>query len=373
MGSASFRLFRHPVLVFLTGRGAYAWRSGTEDGTENIPGDTDVDHPAFIDELHYGSQERVHKAYTRWKRLDARLERFVSRGLQRSSAAETRLRQSGEQESLRRRALEELSKRAQEEDWAFNPPGHWYFPSRVYVLGLLLLTLLDMPLLYMAFTALGLDPINTGLLSVLTAAVTSAFGHFAGTYFRKLKTPDRAVLYALLGVVACFLVATAYLRESALEALKSDFQTVSPAGAELGLLTVSVASLMVALLLSLNHRVEPFAGQLAAAGMRCRRTLRERRWAERYLQAARDRATDGESRRKMARTDAQGRVYALRDEDLRLKSIYVAANVRARAIGRKPDCLRLKNLPHLSIPDDLRRDDDLPPAASQLNREDERL
>ncbi|HWI65090.1 MAG TPA: hypothetical protein VNT75_24950, partial [Symbiobacteriaceae bacterium] len=225
-----------------------------------------------------------------------------------------------------------------------SPMGHG-MPTWAYVLSVVALCALELPLLQMAFTTFGLEPIYTLLLSALCAALTGFLGHAAGTLSRSLRVSARPVLWLILLGSVAFVASLAYLRESAMAALSSDTVTLDPVAATWALFAISCATLVAAALLAWHHRVEPLAPELArvtrALNRAHRRTVRARnrllRISGQELKAA--------QRLKAIGSLAEHRTHASYLQHRQLVHAYIAANLKARDDNRLPDGLREANLP----------------------------
>jgi hypothetical protein len=223
-----------------------------------------------------------------------------------------------------------------------NPMGD-SLPTSGYVAAMLLLTCLELPLVYMSFTAFGLPPAYTVLLSVLSAGITAFLGHALGTLSRHVRLNARLMLLILLGLSACFTGSLAWLREGALEVIRSDTATLNSSVAAWALFAISVASLAAASLLAWHHGVDPLDRPSHKAG------AVRRRW-EREVERFRKRLSHAETKRRATHDMARQDVRALEAAMLSTFHRYARINQLHRDKCDLPPCLRDETFPRLPMP-----------------------
>lgn len=212
-----------------------------------------------------------------------------------------------------------------------------------YLVAMGLLTCLELPLVFMSFNAFGLGPIPTILLSVLSAGITAFLGHALGTVSRHMRVGTKSMLALLLGLCAVFAVALAWLRESALEAVRSETATLNPVAGAVALFAISLASLAVASLLAWHHGEEP--GDRAL-----HRAKKERRRCEQRVERLRRRLSQIESERRALRHMARQDVRAMEQAMLGVFHKYARWNQLHRDKHDLPPSLLDDNLPRLPMP-----------------------
>ncbi|MFZ5815259.1 MAG: hypothetical protein ACOY93_08140 [Bacillota bacterium] len=215
--------------------------------------------------------------------------------------------------------------------------------DRGYGLAMAALTLLELPLVLLSFTAFGMAPAFTFLLSLLCAGLTAFLGHAVGTLSRHLRIRAGTMLIILLALSGLFAIALAWLREEALAVVQSESATLDPVTAATALFAISLASLAVASLLAWHHGVDPEERPLQKA-----RAAR-RRW-ERRVERLRRRLSQAETGRRAAREMARQDVRSLGEAMLSTFHQYGRWNQLHRDKHDLPPCLLDENLPRLIMP-----------------------
>lgn len=223
-----------------------------------------------------------------------------------------------------------------------NPMAH-SLSTGGYIAAMLLLTFLELPLIYMSFTALSLSPAFTLMLSILSAGLTAFLGHVVGTVSRHLRLGARPMLAALLVLSLCFAGSLAWLREEAMVVIQSDIATLNPTAAALALFAISLASLVVASLLAWHHGGDP-------ADRALHRARQSRRRWERAVERLRYRLSRAELGRRATRDMARQDVLALGQSMLGTFHRYARWNQLRRDKHDLPPCLHDEQLPRLSLP-----------------------
>ncbi len=299
-------------------------------------------------------QKVLHQSLGRWSEWAAQLQG------QRDWAHEMveRLKATVAEARQKRSAAEDRVVKARADE-SEGPPRHWYISGWAYPASLLLLAALDVPLVYLAFLAFGLDVAQTSLMSVLVGVLICAGGHFTGSLLPRRRGSEW--LHLLVAVVPAIglVLAVAFLRESGFAVILSDQAVLNPGRSFLGLLMINLCSLAAAFLLASHHWEEPEALREA------RRVLRSEDRAVARAQARLDKwqhmedVLDGQLEAGRRRAVAAAR--SLDSTVRRVIGLYKAENVRAREPHQLVDCLKEENLPRLRLPDDLdpaRRKDD---------------
>lgn len=212
-----------------------------------------------------------------------------------------------------------------------------------YAISLVILCSLELPLVFMSFTALGLPPVFTGLLSLLCAGLTAFLGHVIGTLTRHLKLRASWMLGTMVLLAAAFTSSLALLREGALEVIRSDAATLNPITAGFCLFIIATASLATAALLAWHHGVDPEDRDLYRA------TLRHQRLVKR-VQRLQGRAQRVGSERLGEQANARQEVLRLGQQMLGALHRYARINQRYRDKNDLPASLRDENLPRLTVP-----------------------
>lgn len=212
-----------------------------------------------------------------------------------------------------------------------------------YLAAMGLLTCLELPLVFLSFSAFGLSPINTGLLSLLSAVITAFLGHALGTVSRHMRVRAPIMLGILLLLSTGFAGSLAWLREGALEVIRSDNATLDPVAAASALFVISLASLAVASLLAWHHGVDPADREL-------HRARQARRRAERRLERLRRDLSQAETGRRAAREMARQDILAIGEAMLSSFHRYARWNQLRRDKHDLPLSLHDQHLPRLPMP-----------------------
>lgn len=328
-----------------------AWRArreGFKDGIEGIPGESDQEAPGLLQGIAEDGQKALYQALGRWTVWAAQLQArrgWADEMVERWKASVVEAKQQRHEAEDR---LAEVKARAAKLDAELNPHGFWYVGGWAYPLSLLVLVALDVPLVYLAFLAFGLDVVQTFLMSALVGLLICAGGHFTGTLLRRRRGSEWLHLLAAAVPAVGLVLAVSFLRENGFLVILNDREVLNPGSTFAGLLMINLGSLSVAFLLASHHRLEPMAG-----------ALREARWALSRKDAAVVRAQarldkwrhtanelDGQLEAGGRRTDAAAK--SLASTVNRVIGLYVHENVRAREPHQLVDCLKAKNLPRLS-------------------------
>ncbi|MHB0884837.1 MAG: hypothetical protein ACYC41_03045 [Bacillota bacterium] len=258
-----------------------------------------------------------------------------------------------QEQSEAKTQLSAVQAQADKENATVNPPGYWYISGWAYPLSLSGLAALDVPLVYLAFLAFGLDVAQTFLLSALVGVLICSGGHFTGTLLRRRRGSEWLHLLAAAVPALGLVLAVSFLRENGFAVILSDQAVLNPGRSFLGLLMINLGSLSVAFLLASHHRLEQKATELRKANRALRQAnraagrasvrRRKRQRAEKVL----EHRLEAEPRLEAAD------LHVLKSSVDRWISLYVAANVRAREPHQLVDCLKVENLPRLKLPDDL--------------------
>ncbi|HLN64107.1 MAG TPA: hypothetical protein VK464_21520, partial [Symbiobacteriaceae bacterium] len=226
-------------------------------------------------------------------------------------------------------------------------------PAWAYLMLVVGLCSLELPVVYLSFTALGLSPVFTALLAALCSALTGLLGHALGGLCRQLRVNRWFLLAVALAGSVAFVGALAYLRESAMEALTSESISLNPRAAAWAFFAISFATLGVAAELSWHQPPAVLAHELTAATRAWRRAERLAHRAQaRSLKATR-REMQTQRAIESLRAVARQRVDRLAMQVRMLMHVYSQANVRSRETNDLPPGLRPENLPAVTMPDEL--------------------
>lgn len=256
---------------------------------------------------------------------------------------QTALQHAGmEMEKARREEAQREAERPPEPSDEQNPLAH-SLSTAGYMAAMALLTFLELPLIYLSFTALGLSPAFTLMLSMLSACLTAFLGHVVGTVSRHLRLGARPMLVALLFLSLCFAGSLAWLREEAMVVIQSDGATLNPTAAAVALFAISLASLVGASLLAWHHGGDP-------ADRALHRARQHRRRRERAVERLRYKLSRAELTRRATRDMARQDVLALGQAMLGTFHRYARWNQLHRDKHDLPPCLHDGQLPRLPLP-----------------------
>ncbi len=317
--------------------GLRIYRAAREDARRMLPhGDEPAEWVAGVYRTCCGWAEA---RAARWCRLDRRL---LARCLAlRAAVEQAELELSKARQEEAGQEAERLARvRLQPEE---QNPMDDSLSTWAYLLLMGLLTCLELPLVFLSFSAFGLPPIFTGLLSFLCAGITAFLGHALGTISRHKRVRTGTMLGLLLALSAAFTASLAWLREGALEVIRSDTATLDPKAAAFALFAISLASLAVASLLAWHHGVDPLDRELYRARQNRRRWERQQGRLQRRLRAA-------ESRRLATRETARQEVLSFGQAMLSRFHRYARCNQLHRDQHDLPASLRDENLPTLPMP-----------------------
>lgn len=298
------------------------------------------DPSAWIQVVHHACSRWAEEVAGAWAEADGPLLAHWRALQARLGSLETELSQARENESL----LQQQQARRPPQDPARQNPMGESLSGWGYALAMLLLIGLEIPLVHMSFSALGLDWTLTTLLSLLSAGITAFLGHGLGTVTRHMRIHIGWVLASLLLLSGLFTVALAWLRESALAVIQSETATLDPRTAALALLALAVASLAAAAMLAWHHGVDPDRLDLYRTGKR-------RRALERSAAGLRADIGLVEAERLSLHSQARHDVLALGHAMLSHFSQYARVNQLHRDQHTLPPALQEDRLPRLSLPE----------------------
>jgi|GEM_PF-3306951 len=317
--------------------GLRIYRAARADAQKLMP---HGDEPAeWVAGLHRSCCGWAEARAARWCQLDQRLR---ARWLALQSAVEKAelelARARGEEEGQEAERLARVRLRPEEQ----NPLGD-SLPTWAYLLLMALLTCLELPLVFLSFTAFGLSPVATALLSLLCSVLTAFLGHALGSVSRHRRVRSGTMLGVIVALCVGFTISLAWLREGALEVVNSRTATLDPRAAALALFAISLASLAMASLLAWHHGVDPLDRELHRARLLRRRWERQHGRLQRRLRAA-------ESQRLAARETARQEVLAFGQAMLSRFHRYARWNQHHRDSHDLPAALREEHLPTLPMP-----------------------
>lgn len=317
--------------------GSVIYRAARADARQEVPYGSE---PAeWVQGLHRACAGWAERLAASWCRADRAL---LTRRLSLQAALHHASMELEKTHSFEMRIESEQAAREQVQHDRQNPMAG-SLSTGGYLVAMLLLISLELPLVYMSFSTFELDPINTALLSLLSAGITGFLGHSVGTVSRHMQVGARAMLAILLGFCLLFAASLGWLRESALEAVRSEHLTLNPAAGALALFAISLCSLVAASLLAWHHGEEP--GDRAL-----HRARRHRRRWERRVERLRHRLGQADTGRRTLREMARQDIRAMEQAMLGAFHRYARWNQLHRDKHDLPACLLDANLPRLPMP-----------------------
>lgn len=324
--------------------------SGRRDAADGVPARDESNPPAFLRELKGELSQALAALAEQWGRRDAMLHSRYPAVCQAARLARAAQLEAAMREHASRERCDQVLAQAEQLYRDLYPPDQWWIPEQTYGWALLLLSVLDLPLSYLAFQVLELPPLLTGALSLLVVLLLNLVAHGCGYLARRLRVGERALLYSTLGLSAGFIVSLAVMRENSVAALQTEQATISPLGSSLAFLALAAAGFAVPTLLSYHLAYQPLPGPRAEARRALRKAQAVAAGARRRWQRALGRLARICNRRRQWHAACCHRAGAWQWEFQRLMARYVAANVQVRHDHECPRCLQEEALPTLALP-----------------------
>lgn len=348
------------VTKFLRWVGQVAWYrkavyNGKIDGAHGMPGDADEASPPFLRQEASGQQEVANKTARAWVKSDAAYHNRYSRSCQRAMSALCSNEKAEEDLAKARAHLHDVQARADQLHNSLNPHGFFYITPGWYLVLVIFLAVLDLPVTYYGLQALGLQPIMTGMISLLVVTLLVGLGHVAGEYARQLRWGEGTLLAGVLALAAVFVGSVTYLREIATEAILLEVDGIDPLAGTLVFGCMTLLAFCFPAIMSYHLMRLPMAGVVAQAQSTLRDTERASKRAQRRLGLERQALQREINDRVWLHKQARQKIESLKASLLTFQHRYVTANVRHRPGNRLPQALLPHNLPQLEIPSVLDR------------------